>query len=237
MEYDTIGGSFDISPPRTTQAPPEGDWRIKSQEDREVCYDNSTKRRSRSGYEPLIKQEHAAARQQLAAVPTDGLHEADIPPSSSVPTDEFAGGSDVPAAATSVPASSGTTFSLNLHTSPEKGCAKGKRHCCLQTLIQLSIRLSSIGRRTTMLEALRDTTQEHSLDFEKQRAESLIEVMRNIAIADVSRTSIDLSPQEKTARVSCISAAKPTQSSFVISLYDRLQENPTLQFQKYYWLN
>ncbi|GKA47137.1 hypothetical protein Tco_0740020 [Tanacetum coccineum] len=35
-----------------------------------------------------------------SAVPTGGTHEADIPPSSSIPSDEFAGGSDVPAGAT-----------------------------------------------------------------------------------------------------------------------------------------
>ncbi|GKG21224.1 hypothetical protein Tco_0383819, partial [Tanacetum coccineum] len=67
--------------------------------------------------DPLIKLAQAAAT--AAAVPTDGLHEADIPPSSSIPTDglheadippsssvstnEFAGGSDVPAGATTGP--------------------------------------------------------------------------------------------------------------------------------------
>ncbi|GKF01284.1 hypothetical protein Tco_0028207, partial [Tanacetum coccineum] len=37
------------------------------------------------------------------AIPTGGSHEAYIPPSSSVPNDEFAGGSDVPAGATTSP--------------------------------------------------------------------------------------------------------------------------------------
>ncbi|GKA07122.1 ribonuclease H-like domain-containing protein [Tanacetum coccineum] len=37
-----------------------------------------------------------------SAVPTGGSHEADIPPSSSIPSDEFAGGFDVPAGATTV---------------------------------------------------------------------------------------------------------------------------------------
>ncbi|GKG66049.1 hypothetical protein Tco_0692686, partial [Tanacetum coccineum] len=32
-----------------------------------------------------------------SAVPTGGSHKANIPPSSSIPSDEFAGGSDVPA--------------------------------------------------------------------------------------------------------------------------------------------
>ncbi|GKA10794.1 hypothetical protein Tco_0690227, partial [Tanacetum coccineum] len=49
--------------------------------------------------DPLIKLAKAAA----SAVPTGGSHEADILPSSSIPSDEFAGGSDVPASATTGP--------------------------------------------------------------------------------------------------------------------------------------
>ncbi|GKE76990.1 hypothetical protein Tco_1543110, partial [Tanacetum coccineum] len=46
--------------------------------------------------DPLIKLAKAAATAAAASVvPTGGSHEAEIPPSSSVPTDEFAG--DVPA--------------------------------------------------------------------------------------------------------------------------------------------
>ncbi|GKG65170.1 hypothetical protein Tco_0669589, partial [Tanacetum coccineum] len=40
------------------------------------------------------------AQAAATAVPTDGFHEAEIPPSSSVPTDDTAGGSKVPAGAT-----------------------------------------------------------------------------------------------------------------------------------------
>ncbi|GKF70234.1 hypothetical protein Tco_0203291, partial [Tanacetum coccineum] len=51
--------------------------------------------------DPLIKLAKAAATAVAAsAIPTGGSHEAYIPPSSSVPNDEFAGGSDVPASAT-----------------------------------------------------------------------------------------------------------------------------------------
>ncbi|GKG66751.1 hypothetical protein Tco_0713040, partial [Tanacetum coccineum] len=45
--------------------------------------------------DPLIKLAKAPA---ASAVPTGGSHEAEIPPSSSVPSDEFAG--NVPAGAT-----------------------------------------------------------------------------------------------------------------------------------------
>ncbi|GKG66625.1 hypothetical protein Tco_0711236, partial [Tanacetum coccineum] len=47
--------------------------------------------------DPLIKLAKAAAA--TSAIPTGGSHEANIPPSSSIPTDEF----DVPAGATTGP--------------------------------------------------------------------------------------------------------------------------------------
>ncbi|GKD36248.1 hypothetical protein Tco_1251757 [Tanacetum coccineum] len=47
--------------------------------------------------DPLIKLAKAAATAVAAsAIPTGGSHEANIPPSSSIPSDEFAGGSAVP---------------------------------------------------------------------------------------------------------------------------------------------
>ncbi|GKD66640.1 hypothetical protein Tco_1308748, partial [Tanacetum coccineum] len=54
--------------------------------------------------DPLIKLAKAAATAAAAsAVPTDGSHEAGIPPSSSVPTDKFASSSDVLAGTSSGP--------------------------------------------------------------------------------------------------------------------------------------
>ncbi|GJX95742.1 hypothetical protein Tco_0351540 [Tanacetum coccineum] len=54
--------------------------------------------------DPLINLAKAAATAAAAsAIPTGGSHEADIPPSSYIPSDEFAGGSDVPAGATTGP--------------------------------------------------------------------------------------------------------------------------------------
>ncbi|GJV08254.1 hypothetical protein Tco_1345910 [Tanacetum coccineum] len=54
--------------------------------------------------DPLIKLAKAAATAAAAsAIPTGGSHEANIPPSSSIPSDEFAGGSDVSAGATTGP--------------------------------------------------------------------------------------------------------------------------------------
>ncbi|GKE74191.1 hypothetical protein Tco_1536232 [Tanacetum coccineum] len=56
--------------------------------------------------DPLIKLAKTAAAAlavPASAVPTGGSHKAEISPSSSIPTDEFAGGSDVPAGATTGP--------------------------------------------------------------------------------------------------------------------------------------
>ncbi|GJU02074.1 hypothetical protein Tco_1112412 [Tanacetum coccineum] len=54
--------------------------------------------------DPLIKLAKAAAIVAAASdVPTGGSHEADIHPSSSIPSDKFAGGSAVPAGATTGP--------------------------------------------------------------------------------------------------------------------------------------
>ncbi|GJZ35007.1 hypothetical protein Tco_0580824 [Tanacetum coccineum] len=51
--------------------------------------------------DPLIKLAKAAAA--ASDVPTGGSHDADIPPDSSIPSDEFAGGFDVPAGTTTGP--------------------------------------------------------------------------------------------------------------------------------------
>ncbi|GJY34766.1 hypothetical protein Tco_0419235 [Tanacetum coccineum] len=145
-----MGGSFHTSPPRSTQAPPEGttsggaedpdkltalsslvstlvqkvntqesdlnthkllfkevvgklvkkvkllEDKLKGRKRKFVLTDSDKEEDAEQDVDPLIKLAKAAA----TAVPTDDSHEAEIPPSSSVPTDEFAGGSDVPAGAT-----------------------------------------------------------------------------------------------------------------------------------------
>ncbi|GJW00510.1 retrovirus-related pol polyprotein from transposon TNT 1-94 [Tanacetum coccineum] len=158
VEDDTMGGSFDISPPRTTQAPPEGttsggaedpdkltalsslvdslvqkvdtqasdlkahkllfkevvgklvekvkvlEDKIKGRKRKFVMTDSDKEEEAEQDVDPLIKLAKAAATAAAAsAVPTGGSHEDDIPPSSSFPSDAFAGGSDVPAGATTGP--------------------------------------------------------------------------------------------------------------------------------------
>ncbi|GKC46465.1 hypothetical protein Tco_1064187, partial [Tanacetum coccineum] len=78
--------------------------KLKGRKRKFVLTDSDKEEDAEQDVDPLIKLAKAAATAAAAsAVPTGGSHEADIPPSSSVPTDEFAGGSDVPAGATTGP--------------------------------------------------------------------------------------------------------------------------------------
>ncbi|GJV26361.1 hypothetical protein Tco_1379056 [Tanacetum coccineum] len=158
VEDETMGGSFQTSPPRSTQAPPKGttsggaedldkltalsslvstlvqkvntqeselnahkllfkevvgklvkkvkllEDKLKGRKRKFVMTDSDKEEDAEQDVDPLIKLAKAAATAAAAsAVPTGGSHEADIPPSSSIPSDEFAGGSDVPAGATTGP--------------------------------------------------------------------------------------------------------------------------------------
>ncbi|GJS17435.1 hypothetical protein Tco_0411907 [Tanacetum coccineum] len=70
--------------------------KLKGRKRKFVLTDSDKEEDDEQDVDPLIKLAKAAAA--ASAVPTGGSHEADIPPSPSVPTDDFAG--DVPAAAT-----------------------------------------------------------------------------------------------------------------------------------------
>ncbi|GKF45594.1 hypothetical protein Tco_0135396, partial [Tanacetum coccineum] len=158
VEDEIMGGSFHTSPPRSTQAPPEGTTsggaedldkqtalsslvstlvqkvntqesefkahkllfkdvvgklvkKVKLLEDklkgrkRKFVMTNSDKEEdAEQDVDPLINLAKAAATAAAAsAVPTGGSHEADIPPTSSIPSDEFAGSFVVPSGATTGP--------------------------------------------------------------------------------------------------------------------------------------
>ncbi|GKF34268.1 hypothetical protein Tco_0107468 [Tanacetum coccineum] len=153
-----MGGSFQTSPPRSTQAPPVGttsggvedldkltalsslvstlvqkvntqeselnthklmfkevvgklakkvkllEDKLKGRKRKFVMTDSDKEEDVEQDMDPLIKLAKAAATATAdSAVPTGGSHDDAIPPSSSVPTDEFADGSDVPAGATTGP--------------------------------------------------------------------------------------------------------------------------------------
>ncbi|GJY70573.1 putative ribonuclease H-like domain-containing protein, partial [Tanacetum coccineum] len=75
--------------------------KLKGRKRKFVMTDSDKEEDAEQDVDPLIKLAKAAAA--ASAVPTGGSHEADIPPSSSIPSDEFAGGSAVPAGATTGP--------------------------------------------------------------------------------------------------------------------------------------
>ncbi|GJS20060.1 hypothetical protein Tco_0448692 [Tanacetum coccineum] len=78
--------------------------KLKGRKRKFVMTDSDKEEDAKPDVDPLIKLAKAAATAAAAsAVPTGGSHEADIPPSSSIPSDEFAGGSDVPAGNTTGP--------------------------------------------------------------------------------------------------------------------------------------
>ncbi|GJU05821.1 putative ribonuclease H-like domain-containing protein [Tanacetum coccineum] len=128
VEDETMRGSFHTSPPRSTQAPPKGTTsrgaedldklttlsslvpkpcvrKINSKYKKEVLMTNSDNEEDVKQYVILLIQaakQHATAAAALA-VPTGGHMKADILLVSSIPSDEFAGGSDVPARSTTGP--------------------------------------------------------------------------------------------------------------------------------------
>ncbi|GJZ95357.1 hypothetical protein Tco_0667691 [Tanacetum coccineum] len=78
--------------------------KLKGRKRKFVMTDSDKEEDAEQDVDPLIKLAKAAATAAAAsAVPTGGSHEADIPPSSSIPSDEFAGGSAIPAGATTGP--------------------------------------------------------------------------------------------------------------------------------------
>ncbi|GJU16111.1 hypothetical protein Tco_1144077 [Tanacetum coccineum] len=158
VEDDTMGGSFHTSPPRSTQAPPEGtslggaedldkltalsslvstlvqkvntqeselkahkllfkevvgklvkkvkllEDKLKGRKRKFVMTDSDKEEDAAPDVDPFIKLAKAAATAVAASdVPTGGSHDANIPPDSSIPSDEFAGGSNVPAGTTTGP--------------------------------------------------------------------------------------------------------------------------------------
>ncbi|GJT52448.1 hypothetical protein Tco_0978605 [Tanacetum coccineum] len=157
VEDETMGGSFHTSPPRSTQAPPEGTTsggaedlnklttlsslvstlvqkvntqeselnahkllfkgrrkagkkvkllvdKLKGRKRKLVMTDSDKEEDAEQDVDPLIKLAKAAATAAAdSAVPTGGSHEDAIPPSSNIPSGEFAGDSDVLAGATPGP--------------------------------------------------------------------------------------------------------------------------------------
>ncbi|GJZ65740.1 hypothetical protein Tco_0622436 [Tanacetum coccineum] len=108
---ETMGGSFHTSPPRSTQAPPAGTTSDGAEAlDKLTALSSlvstlvqkvNTQESELKAHKLLFKEVVGKLVKRVKLL-EDKL-KADIPPSSSIPTDEFAGGSDVPAGATTGP--------------------------------------------------------------------------------------------------------------------------------------
>ncbi|GKA97902.1 hypothetical protein Tco_0825796 [Tanacetum coccineum] len=301
VEDDTMGGSFHSSPPRSTQAPPEGttsggaedldkltalsslvstlvqkvntqesdlkahkllfkevvgklvkrvkllEDKLKGRKRKFVLTDSDKEEDAELDVDPLIKLAQAAATAAAAsAVPTDGFHEADIPPSSSVHTDEFAGGCDVPAGATTgpstvypssttvpttssvpaaapIPAGSGTT--PESPSSPVRDARKGKGVAVDKPSPTQHKTFKQLEEERLGWEAAERLQAQELADFEKQRAESL---MKDANLARQMSQDFDMTEaQRKRQQEVLASAANYSDAAWDIILA-RLQENPDL---------
>ncbi|GJS61348.1 JmjC domain-containing protein [Tanacetum coccineum] len=125
VEDETMGGSFQTSPPRSTQAPPEGTTSGGAKDlDKLTALSTlvstlvqkvNTQESELNAHKLLFKEvvgklvkkvkllEDKLKVVAASAVPTGGSHDNDIPPSSYIPSSEFDGGSVVPTGTTTSP--------------------------------------------------------------------------------------------------------------------------------------
>ncbi|GJU95531.1 ribonuclease H-like domain-containing protein [Tanacetum coccineum] len=193
------------------------------------------------GLDPLINWLRCCS-----AVPTGGSHEAGIPPSSSIPTDEFAGGSDVPDGATTglstvfpssttvptpsfvpaaetIPAGSGTT--PESPSSPVRDARKGKGVAVDEPTPTQDKTFKQLEEERLGWEAAQRLQAQELADFEKQRAESL---MKDANLARQMSQDFEMTKaQRKRQQEVLASAANYSDAAWDIILA-RLQENPDL---------
>ncbi|GJY87005.1 putative ribonuclease H-like domain-containing protein [Tanacetum coccineum] len=123
VEDDVFGGSFDISPPRSTEAPPAGTTSGGAEDpdkltalcslvnslvqkiDSQASDLKAHKLVFKEVVGKLVKKlaKAAASTADDSTIPTGSSNEDDIPPSSSIPSDAFAGGSAIPLGVTTGP--------------------------------------------------------------------------------------------------------------------------------------
>ncbi|GJR07145.1 ribonuclease H-like domain-containing protein [Tanacetum coccineum] len=218
--------------------------KLKGRKRKFVLTDSDKEEDAELDVDPLIKLAKAAAA--ASAVPTGGSHEADIPPSSSIPTDEFAGGSDVPADATTgpstvspssttvpspssvpaaetIPADSGTT--PESPSSPVRDARKGKGVAVDEPTSTQDKTFKQLEEERLGWEAAQRLHAQELADFEKQRAESL---MKDANLARQMSQDFEMTEaQRKRQQEVLASAANYSDAAWDIILA-RLQENPDL---------
>ncbi|GKD22414.1 hypothetical protein Tco_1224117 [Tanacetum coccineum] len=301
VEDETMGGSFHTSPPRSTQAPPEGttsggaedldkltalsslvstlvqkvntqeselkahkllfkevvgklvkrvkllEDKLKGRKRKFVLTDSDKEEDAELDVDPLIKLAKAAATAAAAsAVPTGGSHEADIPPSSSIPTDEFAGGSDVPAGATTgpstvspssttvptpssvpaaetIPAGSGTT--PESPSSPVRDARKGKGVAVDEPTPTQDKTFKQLEEERLGWEAAQRLQAQELADFEKQRAESL---MKDANLARQMSQDFEMTEAQRKRQQEVLASAVNYSDAAWDIILAHLQKNPDL---------
>ncbi|GKD53059.1 hypothetical protein Tco_1286446 [Tanacetum coccineum] len=221
--------------------------KIKGRKRKFVMTDSDKEEEAEQDADPLIKLAKAAATAAAAsAVPTGGSHEDDIPPSSSFPSDAFAGGSDVLAGATTspstvypssitvptthfvpavapIPAGSGTT--PESPSSPERDARKGKGIAVDKPSPTQHKTFKQLEEERLGWEAAERLQAQELADFKKQRAESL---MKDANLARQMSQDFDMTEaQRKRQQEVLASAANYSDAAWDIILA-RLQENPDL---------
>ncbi|GJW33531.1 putative ribonuclease H-like domain-containing protein [Tanacetum coccineum] len=141
--------------------------KLKGRKRKFVLTDSDKEENAELDVDPLIKLAKTAATAAAAsAVPTGGSHEAGIPPSSSIPTDEFAGGSDVPDGATT---GLSTVFPSSTTVSTPSFVLACETSSCGSDKTFKQLEEERLG-----WEAAQRLQAQELADFEKQRAESLM---------------------------------------------------------------
>ncbi|GKB29534.1 hypothetical protein Tco_0868935 [Tanacetum coccineum] len=221
--------------------------KLKGRKRKFVMTDSDKEEDAELDVDHLIKLAQAAATAAAASdVPTDGSHETAIPPSSSIPTDEFTGGSDVPAGATTgpstvspssttaptpssvpaaetIPAGSGTT--PESPSSPVRDARKGKGVAADETTPTQDKTFKQLEEARLGWEAAKRLQAQELADFEKQRVESLI---KDANLARQMSQDFDMTEaQRKRQQEVLASAANYSDAAWDIILA-RLQENPDL---------
>ncbi|GJS14583.1 putative ribonuclease H-like domain-containing protein [Tanacetum coccineum] len=221
--------------------------KLKGRKMKVVLNDSDKEEDAELNVDPLIKLAQAAATAAAtSAVSTDGFHEAEIPPSFSVPTDDSADGFEVPAGATTGPSTvypssttvpttgsvpavapipAGSGISPKSPSSPERDVRKGKGFAVDKPSLTQHKTFKQLEEERLGWEAAKRLQAQELADFEKQRAESL---MKDAHLARQMSQDFDMTEaQRKRQQEVLASAANYSDASWDIILA-RLQDNPDL---------
>ncbi|GKE64035.1 hypothetical protein Tco_1518196 [Tanacetum coccineum] len=188
----------------------------------------------------------AATATAASAVPIGGSHEADIPPRSSIPFDEFAGGSDVPAGATTgpltvspssttiptpssvpaaktIPAGSGTT--PESPSSPVRDARKGKGVAVDESTLTRDKTFKQLEEERLGWEAAQRLQAQELTNFERQRAKSL---MKDANLARQMSQDFEMTAAQRNIQQEVLASAANYSDAAWDIILAHLQENPDL---------